>query len=119
MPATLRVAIELSPGAIVPPAATVVAPTVPMPASVPPLLTVVREDVAIEPLTTSVPALTVVAPVKLLTPDSVSMPVPTLTKPPPPLTMLLPLEITSSEMTPETSVPRLFEPTVSVLPPRL
>jgi hypothetical protein len=44
-----------------PPVLIVVAPTVPVPASMAPLLTVTAE-LAIEPLTTSVPALTVVAP---------------------------------------------------------
>ena len=46
-----------------PPLLIWVLPTVPVPISVPPLLTVVRLDVAIEPSTSSVPRLTVVAPV--------------------------------------------------------
>ena len=50
------------PGAKVPPLLIVVAPTVPVPPSVAPLLTVTAE-LAIEPFTDSVPALTVVAPV--------------------------------------------------------
>ena len=41
----------------------VVLPTVPVPPSVPPAFTVVSADDAIEPLTDSVPALTVVLPV--------------------------------------------------------
>jgi hypothetical protein len=49
------------PGANVPPLAIVVAPTVPMPASVAPFATVTAE-LAIEPFTTSVPALTEVGP---------------------------------------------------------
>ncbi len=50
------------PGASVPPAIAVL-PTVPLPASVPPAFTVVSADNAVEPLTTSMPPLTVVAPV--------------------------------------------------------
>ena len=46
------------PGMNVPPLATVVLPTVPLPPSVPPALTVVRLDEAIEPATSSRPALT-------------------------------------------------------------
>ena len=58
------------------PPATRVLPTVPMPASVPPVLTVVSDDDAIEPLTTNVPLLTLVAPVQVLTAPSVVEPVP-------------------------------------------
>ncbi len=60
MPATVIVPGEL-PGAKVPPLKIVVAPTVPMPASVAPLFTVTAE-LAIAPFTMSVPALTAVAP---------------------------------------------------------
>jgi hypothetical protein len=49
------------PGANVPPLMMVVAPTVPMPESMAPAFTVTAE-LAIEPLTISVPALTVVVP---------------------------------------------------------
>ena len=49
-------------GRSVPPLMSVV-PTVPVPPSVAPLLTVVRLDEAVEPCTSSVPAFTVVAPV--------------------------------------------------------
>ena len=41
----------------------VVLPTIPLPPSVPPALTVVSDDDAIEPFTLSVPALIVVTPV--------------------------------------------------------
>ena len=51
-----------APGAKVPPLLIVVAPTVPVPARMAPLLTVTAE-LAIEPFTTSAPALTVVGPV--------------------------------------------------------
>ena len=51
------------PGAKMPPLLICVAPTVPVPASVPPLFTLVRLDAAIEPFTKSVPASTVVVPV--------------------------------------------------------
>jgi hypothetical protein len=50
------------PGAKMPPLQIVVAPTVPAPVSMAPELTVTAE-LAIEPFTTSVPALTVVGPV--------------------------------------------------------
>lgn len=53
------VPIEL-PGASVPPLATVVDPTLPVPPSVPPLATVTAET--IEPFTANVPALMVVGP---------------------------------------------------------
>ena len=51
------------PGANMPPLLMVVAPTVPVPASRAPALTVTPLDDAMSPFTTSVPALTVVAPV--------------------------------------------------------
>ena len=51
----------LAPGDSVPPLATFTAPVPPLPPSVPVLLTVVVEP-AIEPLTSSVPPLIVVAP---------------------------------------------------------
>jgi hypothetical protein len=50
------------PGASVPPAMAVL-PTVPLPASTAPGFTVVSEDNALQPSTTSVPPLTAVAPV--------------------------------------------------------
>ena len=53
--------VPIGPGAKVPPLKIVVAPTVPVPVSRPPLLTVMAE-LAIEPVTSSVPALTVVGP---------------------------------------------------------
>ena len=55
-------ALTVLPGASVPPDIAVL-PTVPEPDSVLPALTVVSEDVAIEPSTISVPPLTVVRPV--------------------------------------------------------
>jgi hypothetical protein len=57
----VRVPIEL-PGESVPPLPTVSPPMLPVPRSVPPEFTVTAE-LAIEPFTTSVPALTAVAPV--------------------------------------------------------
>jgi hypothetical protein len=51
------------PGANAPPLLMMVEPTVPLPPSVAPLLTVVRLDEAIEPSTMRVPASTVVLPV--------------------------------------------------------
>ena len=54
--------MAIGPGANVPPLLTVIAPTLPLPASSAPLLTAAAE-LAIEPSTTSAPALTVVAPV--------------------------------------------------------
>jgi hypothetical protein len=71
------------PGANVPPLLIVVAPTVPVPASMAPLFTVTGE-LAIEPFTISVPALTAVAPEYVLMPDSVSVPVPIFVRPPVP-----------------------------------
>jgi hypothetical protein len=53
--------MPLGPGAKVPPLRTVAAPTVPVPVSSAPLLTVTAE-LAIEPVTTSIPPLTVVGP---------------------------------------------------------
>ena len=53
--------VPVAPGAKMPPLAMVVAPTVPVPASMAPAPTVTAE-LAIEPLTTSVPALTNVGP---------------------------------------------------------
>src|SRR5262249_53391077 len=60
------------PGAKVPPLMIVVAPTVPVPASVPPLLTVMVE-LAIEPFTISMPALTVQGIAAELVPVSVQV----------------------------------------------
>jgi hypothetical protein len=51
------------PGTKMPPLATVVLPTVPMPVSAPPALTVVRMDDAIEPSTCRKPPFTAVVPV--------------------------------------------------------
>ena len=53
--------VPAEPGAKMPPLLMVVVPTMPVPPRVAPLLTVTAE-LAIEPFTTSVPALTVVAP---------------------------------------------------------
>src|SRR5437588_378799 len=94
------------PGAKVPPLAIVAAPTVPVPASMAPELTVTAE-LAIEPFTISVPALIVVAPEYELLPNSVSAPPPTLERPPgPPIVpdsvVLLPL--VSNVPPPELSV---------------
>ena len=63
------------PGDSVPPLLTTVVPTVPVPPSVPPLLTVTLDN-AIEPVTSNVPALTVVAPLYKFTPERVSVPAP-------------------------------------------
>ena len=63
------------PGANVPPALIVVAPTVPLPVSSAPLLTVTAE-LAIEPFTTSAPALTDVGPPYVLAAVSTVAPVP-------------------------------------------
>ena len=51
------------PGANVPPLSTVTLPTEPPPISVPPTLTLTWPEAASEPSTSSVPPLTVVAPV--------------------------------------------------------
>jgi hypothetical protein len=62
MPATLMLPVVVrGPGANMPPLATVVAPTVPLPASNVPGFTVTAE-LAIEPLTISAPALIIVGP---------------------------------------------------------
>jgi hypothetical protein len=63
LPATvIGPGIPTEPGAKMPPPRIVVAPTVPVPVSAAPALTVTAEF-AIEPFTTSVPALSVVGPV--------------------------------------------------------
>jgi hypothetical protein len=62
LPFTVRVPIEL-PGDSVPPPWICVVPTVPVPPSVPPALTMVRTDAEFEPFTPSAPAFTVVLPV--------------------------------------------------------
>ena len=72
------------PGLTVEPLAIVSAPTVPAPASVPPLDTETAE-LPMEPLTSSVPALTVVPPLWVLVPDSVTVPVPCFVSVPVPL----------------------------------
>src|SRR5262249_28400214 len=82
LPCTVIVPGEV-PGAKMPPLLIVVAPTVPMPASVAPAFTVTAE-LAIDPFTTSVPALTAVAPEYVSVPVSVSVPVPILVSPPVP-----------------------------------
>lgn len=61
LPLTVRVPTEL-PGAIVPPVVTRVPGNWPVPPRVPPVLTVTPEELAIEPLTVSLPAFTEVAP---------------------------------------------------------
>jgi hypothetical protein len=62
LPATvIDPGVPTGPGAKMPPVRIVVAPTVPMPTSTAPALTVTAE-LAIDPFTTSVPALTVVGP---------------------------------------------------------
>ncbi len=72
-PATVIVPIEF-PGAKVPPFATVTVPVVPVPPKVAPESTNTSD--LIEPLTTSVPPLTSVSPVYVLSPESVSVPSP-------------------------------------------
>ena len=64
------------------PASDAIDPTVPAPASVAPPLTEMAE--ASDPLTSSVPALTVVSPLMELEPDSVSVPAPFLASVPVP-----------------------------------
>src|SRR5262249_57294425 len=105
LPCTVMVPGEL-PGANVPPLMIVVAPTVPVPASVAPEFTVTAE-LAIEPFTVSVPALTAVAPEYELLPKSVSAPAPILVNPPLP------------ETPPENVVLVLSLPVVSVAEPRV
>jgi len=70
-----------APGANVPPELSACLPTVPTPMSMPPLFTLVRLELAIEPSTSNVPPLTAVAPVYGLMPDSVSVPVQSLSAP--------------------------------------
>ena len=71
-----------------------------------PRFTAAASSIALPPVKASVPALTVVLPVKVLVPDSVSVPAPTLVKPPVPA------------ISPANAV--LFtSPAVSVLLPRL
>ena len=72
------------PGLTVEPLCIVSAPTVPAPASVAPLATVTAE-LPIEPLTSSVPALTVVAPLWVLAPVKVNVPAPSFVNVPVPL----------------------------------
>ena len=67
--------LGLLPGEIVPPLLIVTSPSVPLPPSVPPLFTVVVPEARL-PLTRSLPALIAVAPVKVLLPVSVVVPVP-------------------------------------------
>ena len=84
----------LRPGASVPPAFTVTEPPiVPVPPSVLPAFTTTGPGM--DPLTRSVPPETVFVPVLVLAPDSVSVPAPTLTRPPfepmaPPNVVLVP-----------------------------
>jgi hypothetical protein len=109
---TVSVPIEL-PGASVPPLMVVV-PTVPLPPRVPPAFTVVRLDDAVDPFTASVPPFTVVAPVYVLMPDRIMVPVPVLTSLAP-----VPPPRPPSAMMPVTLVERLLPPTVSSFWPRL
>ena len=75
MPATVNVPVGFAalPGESMPPALTCVAPTVPVPPRVPPLSTVVRLELAIEPLTISVPEETVHGVVTVCVPVSVQV----------------------------------------------
>ncbi len=75
------------PGTRVAPVCSVVAPTVPLPASVAPWATVTA-DWASAPLTASVPAATMVAPDSVLVPVRFSRPAPVLVKRPLPLIAL-------------------------------
>ena len=86
-------------------------PMVPLPPSMPPLFTVTRLASCRSPQ--GPPAFTVVPPVKVLAPVSVSVPVPILTSDPP-----VPPFLPPSAMTPLTVVERLLAPTVSCLLPR-
>jgi hypothetical protein len=61
--ASVPVGFAALPGANVPPLVIVVGPAIPVPESVPPELTVTPDELAIEPSTSSLPALMVVAPV--------------------------------------------------------
>lgn len=70
-------AAELEPGFKVPPPAMVVVPTLPVPLKLAPLATLMLEP-EIEPVTFSVPALTVVVPENRLVPASVRVPPPCL-----------------------------------------
>ena len=80
----------LVPGATVPPLATLtVPPTVPCPPRVPLLLTETALPEAVEPLTTRVPALIVVAPVYVLAPLKVVVPLVDCVRPFPPARMAL------------------------------
>ena len=71
------------PGAKVPPLLIVVAPTVPMPASVPPLFTVIVE-LGIVPFTTRVPALIAQGSAAVFVPVSVQVLAPVFWKLPKP-----------------------------------
>ncbi|OQC55628.1 MAG: hypothetical protein BWX54_01864 [Verrucomicrobia bacterium ADurb.Bin018] len=81
------------PGLMVP-ASDEIGPTVPAPASVAPLFTVIAE-LPSAPLTSSVPALTVVPPLMVLLPVSVNVPAPCLVSVPVPL--ITPVFVTLSE----------------------
>ena len=74
----------LLPGLIVPPLLITTSPRVPMPPSVPPLLTAVALRARL-PLTRSLPALMAVEPIKLCIALRVSVPIPALMRLPLPL----------------------------------
>ena len=78
---SVRLPAPATPGARVPPLATVAAPTVPVPPSAPPLAMATPDAALIAPVTDSVPWDTVVAPVKVFVPPSVSVPAPVFARP--------------------------------------
>src|SRR5258708_15973101 len=80
---------------------------VPVPPSAPPELTSTEPAPRLL-VQSNVPSFTAVLPVYAFVPDSVSVPVPTLTREPP-----------TPSISPLTSVERLLEPTVSSFEPRL
>ena len=65
-----------APGAKTPPELILTTPTVPVPIRSPPPETLVKLELAIEPVTLSVPAITLVPPIYILAADSVSDPGP-------------------------------------------
>src|SRR2546421_373351 len=83
------------PGDSVPPLSIVVDETVPVPASVPPELTVAPLDDAIDPFTASVPALMGTPPAKVLLPVRTVVPVPSCVTAP--LPEMLPPKVNVSE----------------------
>jgi hypothetical protein len=110
LPATVIVPGEL-PGAKMPPPLIWVLPTVPVPASVPPEFTVTAE-LAIEPFTISVPALTVQGITAELVPVSVQVLVPPLPPAPPvpPPSPPLPPVVPAPPPPPAPSTPDPFPP---------